>query len=364
MTPRVFMMRFQFSPNVIKAALILFTLFNAGPDLYAQGGDAKLTPAPEAKPTPAPKNAKSNARPAPTPIPPRVTPLVAFNQEYKDRLDLKLSSKTPAGGVFEDFILNAKTDDWLNFQLNSEAQDLTLRLIDPQNGDVPIARNGPNVFKINTSTGGVLLDGEYKIRVEGKTPAQFALTVTRLGLTVNVFNERFNKIYSSIRESDPASIDAAIRDLEALAIEDNARPTTFEQLGMMYLYNRHDYEKAEQAYEQAIKRNGAGVIKITFDSQWRKMARLKSGKLDWEDARVGWLRIRPGQLILTDPGNRPLATVTREQIKAMTSVSADNYHMVTVTGENERRPYIFSPGNKEKAETDLVVKLIQTFVMQ
>jgi hypothetical protein len=352
-----------FSPRSLTFALILFASIGAGSEIYAQGGDAKLTP--EAKPTPAPKTSKSGGRPtaAPTPIPPRVTPTVVFNQEYKDRLDLKLSGKIPTGGVFEDFILNAKTYDWLNFELAAAAQDLVIRVIDSQNADIPVARGGPNLFKINTATGGVPADGEYRLRVEGKTPAQFSLTVKRLGLTVNIFNERFNKIYSSIRESDPATIDAAIRDLETLAIDDNARPTTYEQLGMMYLYNRRDYEKAEQAYEQAIKRNGAGVIKITFDSQWRNMAKLKSGKLDWEDSRVGWLRIRPGQLILTDPGNRPLATVTREQIKGLTSVSAENYHLVTVTGENQFRPYIFSPGTREKGETDLVVKLIQTFVM-
>src|SRR5262249_39393045 len=196
------------------------------------------------------------------------------------------------------------------------------------------------------------------------TPAPFSLTVYRQGMTISAFNERFNKIYLSIHESDSASVDSAIAQFEELATDDGLRPMTYEQLALMYLYNRRDFDKAEKAMEQAIKKNGAAVVKVAFDSQWRRMAKLRSGKVGWEDARTGWLRIRPGQLVLTDVASRPLATLGGSQIKELAHITASNYHLVTITGENVRRPFIFAPGTNEKAETDLVVKLIQTYVMK
>ena len=93
------------------------------------------------------------------------------------------------------------------------------------------------------------------------------------------------------------------------------------------------------------------------------MARLKNGTTDWEDARTGWLRIRPGQLALTDPANKPLASVTGQQVKELASITSAKYYLVSLTVEGMRRPFIFAPGSKEKVEADLVVKLIHDYVM-
>jgi tetratricopeptide (TPR) repeat protein len=356
------MKRQRFSDFAVFVVLALFVCCCTGSWGLAQGGDAKLTPAPTPKPTPAPKSAPKPApRPAAPPVP--VTPKLIFSQEVKERLDLKSLGKIPGGALFAEFILNAKADDWLNFQLEGEDPDLAVQILDADKNQVPVARGGPNLFKINTQTGGVPADGEYRLRVTGKQAAPFSLTVNRQGLTVNVFNERFNRTYASIRETDPASIDAAIAEFEALARDDGYRPMTFEQLGLMYLYNRKDFDKAAAAMEQAITLNGAAVVKITFDAQWRRMARQRSGKTDWDDARTGWLRIRPGQLILTDPGNRPLVTISGAQIAEMSSITSASYHLVSITGM-QRRQFLFAPGSREKAEADLVVKLIQNHVLR
>jgi hypothetical protein len=348
-------------------ALFVIALF-LSTEAIAQGGsgDLPVGPSTKPKPTPAPKNpapVKVTPKPVPTPAPtPSVLP-IAFNQLVTDRLDAKTSKKNSDGTIYQEYILKARADEWLNFQIQSDAADLVVLMVDENKSEVPIARGGANIFKINTQTGGVPADGEYRVRVAGKTPSQYSLLVNRLGLTVNVFNERFNKIYSSIRENDPTSIDAAIVQFEALAQEDGYRPTTYEQLGLMYLYNRKDFVKAEHAMSQAIKLNGAAVVKITFDSQWRRMAKLRTGRFDFEDARTGWLRIRPGQLVLTDPSSKPLATVNGTQIKELSNITAQNYHLVTITGEVARRPFVFAPGSKEKGEADLVVRLIQTHVL-
>lgn len=346
-------------------AISLFASLMAPTFVFAQGGEGKLTPAP--KPTPIPKGTAKTTTPKPAAPPVPVTPTIVLNQALKARIDPKSSDKAPGGGLYEEFILNARADDWLNFKIESENHDLTVQVVDANKAEVAVARDsGQGTFKVNTQTGGLPVDGEYRLRVAaaaGVPATPFTLTVNRLGLTTNVYNDRFQKIYFSIRENEPATIDEAIAKFEELAKDDAARPTTFEQLGILYLYNKSDVEKAEKAMEQAISLNGAAVVRISFDSQWRRMGRLRNGKTDWEDAKSGWLRIRPGQAALTDPSNKALASVNGPQIKELANITASNYYLVMVTVEGARRPFIFAPGSKTKAEADLVVKLIQNHVM-
>jgi hypothetical protein len=78
---------------------------------------------------------------------------------------------------------------------------------------------------------------------------------------------------------------------------------------------------------------------------------------------MGWLRIRPGQLTLTDLSNRPLASLNGAQIKELTKSVTATYNLVYITGDNPRKPFIFAPGSLQLAEADLVIKLIQNHVM-
>lgn len=348
-------------PNVfpvVVVALILLSPFSADRQLYAQSGTGEL---PGAKPTPTPKpGAKGTARPA---VP--VTPTLVFDQEVKGRIDPRGSEKAAGGGLFEDHILNAKSEDLLTFQLLSSDATLALQIVDKDNVEIPITKDQAGAFKINTPAGGLPADGEYRVRVVGaakKSAVPFSLKVTRLGLTPIVYNERFNQIIINYRESDAASADEALAKLEELAKSDSSKAGAFEFLGIIYLYNKNDVAKAEQAMEQAIKLNGAAIVKISYDVQFRRMARLRNGKTGFEDARTGWLRIRPGVVEVTDPSNKILATVPGAQIRELSKILTANSNLITVTGE--RRQFVFEPGSGKQEEADLVIKLVQTHVMK
>lgn len=340
------------------AALILAAPFSANQQVYAQSGTGEL---PSAKTTPTPKpGTKAPAKPAAP-----VTPTLAFDQEVKGRIDPRGSEKATGGGLFEDHILNAKSDDLLTFQLLSAEANLSLQILDKDKIEVPVARNQAGAFKINTPSGGLPADGEYRVRVvgaAGKTAVPFSLKVVRVGLTPIAYNERFNQIIINYKDSDPASVEETLAKLEELTKADSSKPSAFEFLGIIYLYNKPDIAKAEQAMDQAIKLNGAAVVKISYDSQWRRMARLRNGKTGWEDARTGWLRIRPGQVEVTDPSNKVLATVPGAQIKELSKILTANSNLITVTGE--RRQFVFEPGSGKQEEADLVIKLVQTHVMK
>ncbi|MGH9839169.1 MAG: hypothetical protein ACREEM_10325, partial [Blastocatellia bacterium] len=142
------------------AVHLMLVLFGLAGDAFAQGGDAKLTPNP--KPTPSPKPAPK-AAPKPAALAP-ATPALVYSQEVKDRFDQKSSGKLPGGGFYEEFILNARADDWLNFQLQGDDPDLAVQIVDKEKNEIPVARGGPNLFKINTQTGGLPAEGEYRLR--------------------------------------------------------------------------------------------------------------------------------------------------------------------------------------------------------
>jgi hypothetical protein len=345
--------------------LILFLSFIAALSVYAQSGSGALPPV---KPTPTPKGGKP-AKPA-TPSAPAapVTPTLDFGEELKGRLDTRASEKGASGSYFEEYILNARSEDLLTFRIESENQSLGLQILDKDKAEVAVAKDpATGEFKIKTSSGGLPSDGEYRLRVtgapSGRNAIPFSLKVTRVGLTNAAYDQRFSKLYFAFKEDDAASVDETLSKFEGLAKDDPNRPTTFEMLGIIYLYNRHDVQKAEQAMEQAIKLKGAAVVKITYDSQWRRIARLRSGKFDWEDARAGWIRIRPGEIVLTDPTNKTLASLKGAQIKELSKIVTSTSFMVQITAENVRRPFIFAPGSKQSAEADLVVKLITNHVM-
>ncbi|MCI0525586.1 MAG: hypothetical protein L0Y75_10020, partial [Acidobacteria bacterium] len=326
-------MKRQLIPHVvILSVLVLFSSLNASFKVYAQSGTGEL---PGAKPTPAPKGSKPTKPVTPAAPSAPVTPTLTFGEETKGKLDPRTSDKGAAGTVFEEHILNAKSEDWLTFRIESENPSLGLQILDKDKAEVAVAKDSSGGFKINTQTGGLPADGEYRVRVmgavSGRNTVPFTLKVLRPGLTPAAYAERFQKIYANYRESDPASADETLTKLEELGKDDTSRPTTFEMLGIIYLYNRKDVGKAEQAMEQAIKANGAAVVKISFDGQWRRAAKLRSGNFGFEDARTGWLRIRPGQLVLTDPSNKTLASLNGQQIKEMSKIVTAASNMVTIT---------------------------------
>lgn len=353
------MKRHLFPHVAVSSVLILLFSLNASFKVYAQSGTGEL---PGAKPTP--KGGKPSTKPGTSAAP--VTPTLAFGEEVKGKLDPRASDKGPAGTIFEDHILNAKSEDLLTFRIESENPSLGLQILDKDKAEVPVASSSGE-FKINTQTGGLPADGEYRVRVtgaiNGRTAVPFTLKVTRLGLTPAGYAERLQAIKVNFDETDPALIDETLAKLEELGKADNTRPTTFEMLGIIYLYNRKDVEKAEQSMEQAIKANGAAVVKIAFDGRWRRMAKLRTGNFGFQDAKTGWLRIRPGQLALTDLSNKELASLNGQQIKEMSKIVTSTNNMISISTVNARNPFIFAPGGMQQAEADLVVRLIQKHVM-
>jgi hypothetical protein len=344
--------------------LPLLSLFSTL-EVYAQGGAGEL---PGSKPAPATTTKpKAGARDTRSPSHTPATPTLAFGEGRNGRLDPKTSDKNADGSYYEEMILNAKSDDWLTFHVEGDNPLLGLQILDKNNVEVAIAKDAFGDFKINTPTGGLPADGEYRVRVTGmligKNASPFKINVNRPGLTVIAYSERFNQINSNYREDNPASVEETVAKLEELGRDNPSRSTTFEMLGRIYLDVQKDVGKAEAAMEQAINAKGVALVRISFDNQWRRMAKMRSGDYGFEDTRSGWLKIGPGQVTLTDLSNKTLASLSGQQIKELSKTLVSAYYMVTITADNTRKPYVFAPKTMQQAETDLVLRLIQNHVM-
>lgn len=327
-----------------------------------------------------PPTTSTGTSPAPTPKPPaarstrsgpntKVTLALSVGEENKGRIDPRTSDKNIDGSFHEEMILTAKSEDLLNFHIESDNPSLGLQILDKGNADaeVPVAKDPSGDFRFATPTGGAPADGEYRVRVTGaltgKNAVPFTIKVDRIGLTTIAYNERFHKISTGYNKQDPAAIQATVTQLEELAKDNPTRSTAFEMLGMVYLDPLKDYEKAEAAMQNAIKARGVALINITFDNQWRRMSKSKSGGYGFDETRTGWIKIGPGQVTITDAGNRPLATVNGTQIKELTKTLVSAYSMVEISADNTRKPYVFIPKSTAVAETDLIIKLIQNHVI-
>jgi hypothetical protein len=340
--------------------LPLLSLFSSL-EVYAQGGKAILPVKPATTPTPRPASVKGS-RSAPTAP---VIHTLDFGVERSGRLDP--SDRKTDGSVFEEMILNAKSEDWLSFRIESDNPLLGLQIFDKDNAEVAVAKDPSGDIKIATPTGGLPADGEYRVRVTGaligKNAVPFKLKVDRLGLTAVVYAERYQKIYENYRKEDPASVEETVANLEELGRDNPSRPTAFELLGIIHLEVRNDVGKAELAMDQAIRTNGVAVIQISFDGQWRRMEKQRSGDYGFKDRRSGWLKIGPGQLTLADLSNKTLATLSGQQFKEVSKTLAGVHNMVTITADNARKPYVFAPKTMQQAETDLIIRLVQNHVM-
>jgi hypothetical protein len=262
--------------------------------------------------------------------------------------------------------LKAKSEDWLTFHVEGDNPLLGLQILDKNYAEVPVAKDPSGDFKINTPTAGLPADGEYRVRVTGvligKSASPFTINVNRHGLTTTAYVDRFQNINANYRKEDPVSVVETVAKLEALGRDNPSRSTAFELLGIIHLDVRKDVENAEAAMERALKANGTAVFQISFDNQWRRMAKLRSGGVGFEETRSGWLKIGPGKLTITDLSGNTLGTIFGEQIKELSKTLVGDHSQVTITPSNKGKTYVFATKTKAEAETDMVMRLIQNHV--
>ena len=287
---------------------------------------------------------------------------------FEGRIEAQTAGRIPPNVYYQEFALTATDADLFKIQVNSVNASLKVELLDARRINVPLKRDEQSgEYQLSTAGATVPADGEYRVRVinvseEKKPIGAYRLVIVRTGMTEAAYEARLRQISQGFKASEAASVDATIKQLEELSAEDAKKPGAFELLGVIYLNHKNDSDKAATQMEQAIKLGGAGVFKISYDSQWRRPKRMPAGFV-WEDAKTAWLRIQDASLAVADAANpnQPISTTAGSQI---TKVERLPVLPVVTVQLASRRLLQFSPASKNAAEADLIVRLLQSHVVR
>ncbi len=347
-------------------------------------GSGELPPAtkPKPKPTPAPKGKPGTPKPTPgttasvsAPVEskpssltrrPASTPALAFNQPVIASLEAPGTGRLATGHFYNEYVLTAKASDLLLIQFQPDSPALSLRISDQARAELPIVKDSmTGDYRFDTPTGTLPADGEYRVRVlntadDKKASGAYSLKVTRTGMTEAAYDVRLQLISGRFKAGETASVDETIKQLDELIAADANKAGAYEQLGVLYLYYKNDSAKAVSQMEQAIKLGGAGMFKVSYDSQWRRPKRTGNGFV-WEDPKTAWLRVQDGKVVLADMSN-PNLTISTLQGAQINKIERLPIAPVVVVQTLPRLIIQFSPASKNGAEADLIVKLLQTYV--
>lgn len=354
----------------------------AGPALAQGSGDLppatkakpKPTPTPKGKPstpkptpgTPAGTNTAAESKPSSLTRRPASTPALVFNQPVVASLEAPGTGRLATGHFYNEYVLTAKASDLLLIQFQPDSPALSLRITDQARAELPIVKDSmTGDYRFDTPTGTVPADGEYRVRVlnttdDKKAIGAYSLKITRTGMTEAAYDARLQLISGRFKAGETASVDETIKQLDELIAADANKPGAYELLGVMYLYYKNDSAKAVSQMEQAIKLGGAGMFKVSYDSQWRRPKRTGNGFI-WEDPKTAWLRVLDGKAVLADVSN-PNQTISTLQGAQVSKLERLPIAPVVVVQTLQRLVIQFSPASKNGAEADLIIKLLQTYV--
>lgn len=359
-------MKTHFSPRSITlVALAFFVTLQAQAQ---EGGLPKPRVAPTPKRTPTPVSKKT---PTPTPTPnlplsrePQTVPPVSFNQSVEGRLDPQTSGRLSQHGYYDEYAFTASSADLFSIKLETNDQNLAVQIFDQNRSGLVLLRNPENVFTLEPP-GTLPADGDYHVRVVGTLadakggPVPYTLKINYLGLTKAGYQARLEQIVNHFNQAK--NVDEAVTGLEQLTRANPSEPQAYEYLGLIYA--RKDLAKAASLMEQAIKLGGAAMFEITHDNKWNE-PRGRGENLLWDDPRNRWLQIRPGQLVLVEPGDPKLVPLSLDgpRIKEVRRVGASA--VITIKPVGPGKPYFFRPTTRNPTESELIINLIKTYVQR
>ena len=361
--------------NVFQAIILLLAIGCVVPHVYGQGGDARLpgsTPRTRPKPTPKPVvKDEPVVPPPPSTRAPANVPPIAFNQLITAGLDPQTSGQIKVGIYYDEYTLKATDADIFTMFLQTPNPGLTVQVYDAAGRGLPTLRDPRSgEFKLDTQGGTLPGAGEYRLRVVGVVPEAtgaigYTLRVNRTGLTETGYQERLQSIIAAFNAPETKNVDETIAKLEQLVNDDDNQPGGYELLGVIYLYHRNDPTKAGAAMEKSIKLKGAAVFRVTYDPVLgRRPTKKPDGQYDWVESKNAWLRVQPDHLVLADVSNEqePVFSLAGNQIKEVTVVKTGTLSTISVKTPVQAKGYAFCPGTKGQGETDLILRMLRTYV--
>lgn len=166
------------------------------------------------------------------------------------------------------------------------------------------------------------------------------------------YDDYTDQAVASLQASNPSG---AIRYLQQAIQMDATKPLAFQLLGIAQLYGNQDILSAERSMRAAIERGGAAVFRVYHDHDGFFNTYCQ-GSLFVTRADVTFK---------ADDGNHTFEATDPiiKEVKLNGFVGSEHgaFHLKVLRENNKSKNYNFAPATTKKAESNLIVNLVQSY---
>lgn len=166
------------------------------------------------------------------------------------------------------------------------------------------------------------------------------------------YDDLTDRALASMKASDYAG---AVRLLQQAVSLDASKPTAYQLLGINMLYSQQNFSAASQAMRAAIERDGAAVFRVYHDHDGA-----------FNDVCEGSFFVtKTGVSFKADNGTDTFeaedSNIKEAKTNAFVGAALGAFHIKPKTKINGKDNFNFAPATKQKAESQLLISMIQSY---
>jgi tetratricopeptide (TPR) repeat protein len=166
------------------------------------------------------------------------------------------------------------------------------------------------------------------------------------------YDDYMDKVSSAWSAQDWNS---AINSAQQAAQLDPSRPQAYQYLGTMLLYSRGDYQGAEQAMRAAIERGGSAAF-IVYHDHTGNFSNYCQGTFFVTKAGVSFKADNGVDTFETADSN-----IKEAKTNGFVGSELGAFHIKPVQQINGRNNFNFAPNTRNKAEAQLIIRLVSAY---
>lgn len=147
----------------------------------------------------------------------------------------------------------------------------------------------------------------------------------------------------------------AILTLQKAVRLDSSKPLAYQLLGIAQLYGNHNIAAAEGSMRAAIQRGGAAVFRVYHDHD-KFFGSYCEGSLFITKAEVTFK---------ADDGKHTFeatdSIIKETKLNAFVGSEHGAFHLKVIQDNNKSKTYNFAPATRQKAESNLIMNLVQAY---
>ena len=147
----------------------------------------------------------------------------------------------------------------------------------------------------------------------------------------------------------------AVQVLQKAVRLDSSKPLAYQLLGIAQLYGNQNIASAEGSMRAAIERGGAAVFRVYHDHD-KFFGTFCQGSL---------FVTKPEVTFKADDGKHTFeatdSIIKEAKLNGFVGSEYGAFHLKVIQSDNKSKTYNFAPATKQKAESNLIINLVQAY---